>query len=350
MQASVNRADPCATGTRLPLTEIPVPGESFASWLDRLGKCYPNATRQLHEALGLPLSLPITSTVVLEPWQITRISKATGVGRTIIEGTLLGSFGKMPPWRGAVPARTSATAWARVRFLSLTPRYVCLACFHENDGIVLLKWHHQLNFSCIRHRTYHAPVSPVRRNTYLLYAGPSRRMERVGASQSPESSPVTVSDSQVLDLQARLQGLTDPTDDHAASSLQEQTGQSPRQTALDLRAAIRAVCSFSSVVELPSTEPRLRARMQQLVSQSSAVRRRTLRRSDVTLDPELVAAVLQIAAPMVLARPQDRESARLAFVKGVRRREQLPFCFLFGATESDRPFVQSLMDLNRRLS
>ena len=289
------------------------------------------------------------ATIHLEPKQVSRISTATGLPPESIKAMLLGSFGEMPAWYGPAPTQISAPAWARVRFLNPVPRFACAACREENGGISLLKWHHQLQFACISHGVYHTDFSTHECKSRHPYAQRRSRQAKPGVSHPRDTTSDEVLDPRVIEVQSRLQGLIDPGTERAASSLKDETGLSPRVAALELRAAIRAVCVFSTPQELPATEPRLEARLECLASKPSVTRANSLRRADLTLEPELVAAVLLIAAPMVLANPEEREAARVAFVRSVRSREHASFYYRLSQSKSDRSFVENLMGISRRL-
>lgn len=158
----------------LPRALHPLPGESFASLMDRNAHLYevPLAAflhRVGHAARENSVSIPSGYGVFLRAELKERIARSLSLKVANLDATLLESFdGRVFEASRSADGSFDSVKTRLREWLYLVGSQACPTCVAENEGAWLLKWRLPWSFACVRHRQFHVLDCPGCQQPFMM--------------------------------------------------------------------------------------------------------------------------------------------------------------------------------------
>lgn len=150
----------------LPIRQVPVQGEAFASFVHRLAAQYDVSLQTMLEHVGLvrtgsPLTIPSFG-IHLDDDCLDRFCRATRLSEDVIRSTLLSHYdGLAIDFSTFVPGDPrSLRAIAMTQWAYFWGSHFCPECLAEDDGAWRLAWKLPWSFACVRHEALLVDTCP----------------------------------------------------------------------------------------------------------------------------------------------------------------------------------------------
>jgi hypothetical protein len=145
---------------RLSRVPLPLPGESFLSWIDTCAIALDDSRTGALKLLGLELPgtfVPIRAEGALAAAQVQGLAEVSGLTVREIEGMFLTTYAKT-----ALPGITRDESktlreyrkWAENAWVRSNSSAWCPHCLNENGGRWLLKWRLPMSVLCLKHEVF----------------------------------------------------------------------------------------------------------------------------------------------------------------------------------------------------
>ncbi|MFI8837117.1 TniQ family protein [Streptomyces afghaniensis] len=152
----------------MPRVPLPVPGESFSSWVDavaRDSRCHPRRLLTLGWQLRMPSSRSVSGVeTTLSGAELRQIHLATGVPEKALEEMRLSRF-----FDGPIPAFADEPApWQAEALRAISTCFIlrdhsrwCPLCIAENSGRWYLRWKLAWSYACLNHNVFLSATCPA---------------------------------------------------------------------------------------------------------------------------------------------------------------------------------------------
>ena len=338
---------------RLPLV-VPIgSGESFISWIDRLAGLWRVGRRDVWRALGLMNEdgkPPRAIGAQLAPAQVAAIARVSGEPSDAIAASLLTHFDGTALTFGKLDLEdpSSARLWAATQWVHVSGSRACPACLTDNGHQWQLTWKLSWFVLCPTHGNYlvsHCPrcgsrLQPLAGDARQRYVCVGTNRDVTQGDPRPRDStyrraadvcrhpvaymPVrTVSDEQMAAIHKTLLAVIEPGSAHDALGDDELwRGRGRLDVVQDVRAAVRLVLHQGSVQLLADADTGVvdafaqhcQARDAALAERANGGASSYIGYRAAPQTPELMAAALRIAVPMVWGTDAQVQDSVASFV------------------------------------